>query len=247
MRLPAEHLLPGQTHPHAPAKIQSEIEHTHDTWRFDGKRNLLFLAVIVGAVFVTEKYFLRELLMLAAAGASFALTPKQVHESNHFNFGPIKEVAFLFLGIFATMLPALDYLEEHGRDIELTKPAHYYYAAGALSAVLDNAPTYVNFLKLAEVRAGGIVEEEARTPDATVAEKSSVQHLLDQTGHLVVAISLGAVFFGAMTYIGNGPNFMVKSIADSSGVHTPTFFGYIFKYSLPVLLPILALTAWLFL
>ena len=103
--------------------------------------------------------------------------------------------------------------------------------------MLDNAPTYVNFLKLAEVRAGS----------AGAGEQESVRQLLATSPLLVVAVSLGAVFFGAMTYIGNGPNFMVKSIATSAGVHTPSFFGYILKYSLPMLLPILAATAWLFL
>ncbi len=93
---------------HAPAKIQEEITHTHDTWRLDGRINLLFLGVIIGAVFIPDRYFVREIVMAAAAVASFKLTPKVVHAENHFSFGPIKEVAWLFLGIFATMLPALD-------------------------------------------------------------------------------------------------------------------------------------------
>jgi Na+/H+ antiporter NhaD/arsenite permease-like protein len=225
---------------HAPAKIREEISGSHETWRFDGKINLLFLAVIIGAVFLPDVYFVREIVMGAAAFASYRLTARQVHELNHFSFGPIKEVAWLFLGIFATMIPALDYLEAHGQEFELTRPAHYYYATGALSSVLDNAPTYVNFLKLAEVRSAG--------PGAALpGEHAQVHALIAHNPLTLVAISLGAVFFGAMTYIGNGPNFMVKSIAHDAGAHTPTFFGYIFKYSLPVLLPILALTAWLFL
>ncbi|MEO6993734.1 MAG: sodium:proton antiporter, partial [Lacunisphaera sp.] len=156
----------------------------------------------------------------------------------------IKEVAWLFLGIFATMLPTLNYLEAHGQEFALTKPAHYYFATGALSSVLDNAPTYVNFLKLAEVRTN------SRAPagsNPTMDEKGQVDALIDRNPLTLIAVSLGAVFFGAMTYIGNGPNFMVKSIATSTGVHTPDFVSYIFKYSLPVLLPILALTAWIFL
>ena len=110
--------------------------------------------------------------------------------------------------------------------------------------MLDNAPTYLNFLKLAEVT---FVEE---TPEEIAGrgdyDKRAVRLLLETVPHFVVALSLGAVFFGAMTYIGNGPNFMVKSIAESSGVKVPTFFGYLFKYSLPILLPILVLAAWLF-
>lgn len=222
---------------HAPAKIRREIAQTHETWRCDGMVNLLFLAVIIGAVFIPDRYFIRELVMLAAAFASYRLTPKLVHQENHFTFGPIKEVAWLFLGIFVTMLPALDYLEEHGQEFALTRPAHYYFATGALSSVLDNAPTYVNFLKLAQVRSAA----------TTGSDSAEVHGLIAHHPGLLVAVSLGAVFFGAMTYIGNGPNFMVKSIAHDAGAHTPSFFGYILKYSLPVLLPILALTAWLFL
>ncbi|MFI5382126.1 MAG: sodium:proton antiporter [Tepidisphaerales bacterium] len=226
----------------APAKIREEISRAHETWRFEGKINLLFLGVIIAAVFVPERHFAREALMLGAAAASYFLTPKPVHEENHFSFGPIKEVAWLFLGIFATMLPALDYLEVHGQEFKFTRPAHYYFATGALSSVLDNAPTYVNFLKLAEVR---------NTAPAAVAgapgEITRVHALIGDHPLMLVAVSLGAVFFGAMTYIGNGPNFMVKSIATSAGVHTPNFVAYILRYSLPVLLPILALTAWLFL
>ncbi|MEO6995180.1 MAG: sodium:proton antiporter, partial [Lacunisphaera sp.] len=114
----------------APAKIRTEIVQSHETWRFDGKINLLFLAVIIGAVFAPDRNFIRELLMAGAAIASYRLTPRVVHEENHFSFGPIKEVAWLFLGIFATMLPTLNYLEAHGQEFALTKPAHYYFATG---------------------------------------------------------------------------------------------------------------------
>lgn len=230
----------------APAKIRDEIAGSHETWRFDGKINLVFLGVIIGAVFVPDRYFIRELVMAAAAVASYRLTARQVHEENHFSFGPIKEVAWLFLGIFATMLPALGYLEEHGQEFAFTRPAHYYFATGALSSVLDNAPTYVNFLKLAEVRSSGPVAGVATPADGS-DEHAQVSALIKRDPLTLIAVSLGAVFFGAMTYIGNGPNFMVKSIAHGAGAHTPSFFGYIFSYSLPVLLPILALTAWLFL
>ena len=216
---------------HAPARIQQEIAHTPETWRVEGLINLPLLAVVIGAVFLPDRWFLRELAMLGAAIASYRLTPEVVHRENHFSFGPIKEVAWLFLGIFTTMLPALDYLGAHGQEFGLTHPAHYYFATGALSAVLDNAPTYVNFLKLAQVRSGA----------------ATVPVLLLQAPLTLAAVSLGAVFFGAMTYIGNGPNFMVKSIAHDTGVHTPSFITYVIHYSLPVLLPILALAAWLFL
>ncbi len=228
----------------APKKIQAEIA-VPDTFRIDGRINLIFLLVIIGAVFIPEVFYLREIVMLAAATASYFLTPKVVHEENHFSFGPIKEVAFLFVGIFVTMMPALGYLEEHGKELGFTKPIQYYFASGSLSAVLDNAPTYVNFLTLATVSA------TAEHPDKFAASAddqiATVRVLLAEKPALIIAVSLGAVFFGAMTYIGNGPNFMVKSIADGMGVKTPSFFGYIFKFSLPILLPILALAGWLFL
>jgi Na+/H+ antiporter NhaD/arsenite permease-like protein len=131
------------------------------------------------------------------------------------------------------MMPALDYLSLHGREFGFVHPRQYYFAAGSLSAVLDNAPTYLNFLKLAEA--------------SLTAPGGGVPELLSAHAPFVVAVSLGAVFFGAMTYIGNGPNFMVKSIAENAGVKVPAFFGYVLKYSLPILLPILAFVGWCFL
>ncbi len=231
---------------HMPAPVQSEVAHHRDTFRLEGKRNLALLAVIVAAVFLPPGYFIRELVMLGAAGLSLTVTPREIHAQNHFNYAPIKEVAFLFIGVFTTMMPALNYLEAHGSSFGFTRPTQYYYATGGLSAVLDNAPTYVNFLKLAETT---FVEETdvERTDGTGSYDHRAVAVLLATKPRIVVAISLGAVFFGALTYIGNGPNFMVKSIAQQAGVHCPGFFGYILKYSLPVLLPILALSAWLFL
>lgn len=204
-----------------------------ESWKFEGGVNVLFLLVIIGAVFLPPVPFLREGVMILGAIASYRMTPPSVHVKNAFNFGPIKEVAWLFIGIFFTMMPALDYLGRHGREFGFTQPLQYYLSTGALSAVLDNAPTYLNFLKLAEA--------------SLVAPGAGVPALLVEAPRFVVAVSLGAVFFGAMTYIGNGPNFMVKSIAESAGVKVPTFFGYVFKYSLPILLPLLMLIGWLFL
>ena len=223
--------------------VRQQATQDHETWRFDGAVNVLLLLAIIVGVFLPEKYFLREWVMLGAAVASCRLTPRQVHEENHFTFTPIKEVAWLFLGIFLTMMPALGYLETHGKEAGLTRPAHYYYATGSLSAVLDNAPTYLNFLKLAEVTFVAETPEELAV-DGGDYDRRAVRQLLVTAPRVVVAISLGAVFFGALTYIGNGPNFMVKSIAESAGVKVPAFFGYLFKYSLPILLPILALVAW---
>ncbi len=180
------------------------------------------------------------------------LTPQSIRRANEFTYGPIKEVAYLFLGIFLTMMPALGYLQQHGGDFGFKQPTQYYLATGSLSSVLDNAPTYLNFLQLAQATlAPGTDDEPAASDtesnDATHRGKSSVQVLLEQHPTVVVAISLGAVFFGAMTYIGNGPNFMVKSIAQSAGVRMPTFFGFVFRFSLPILLPILIASGYLFL
>ena len=225
------YLFDRASYRHVPGEIRRDVETHHETWRFDGGVNVLFLLAIIGAVFLPEKFFLRELVMLGAAVASWFLTPKDVHAENHFSFGPIKEVAWLFAGIFLTMMPALGYLAAHGQEFGFTSPLHYYFASGALSSVLDNAPTYANFFQLAQTTAAA--------PD-TLA-------LLASHPRFIIGVSLGSVFFGAMTYIGNGPNFMVKSIAHDAGVHCPSFFGYIFKYSLPVLLPILVLSGWLFL
>jgi Na+/H+ antiporter NhaD/arsenite permease-like protein len=241
--LGAFYLYDRRSFKHMPRRLQREAAQEPETWRFDGAVNCLFLLAIIGAVFLPATYFLREGVMLAAAAASYLLTPKVVHAENAFSFAPIKEVAFLFAGIFATMMPALGYLEQHGVEFGFTRPLQYYFASGSLSAVLDNAPTYVNFLQLAQTTA--MAENPAAYAGLTGSE--ATRALLEHKPLFVVAVSLGAVFFGAMTYIGNGPNFMVKSIAQDAGVHCPTFFGYVFRYSLPILLPILALAGWLFL
>ncbi|MCX6954545.1 MAG: sodium:proton antiporter [Verrucomicrobia bacterium] len=245
--LAAFYVFDRRSYLRTPAKIRAEIDQPSEGIRFDGKINLLFLAVIIGSVFLPDRFFVRELVMLAAAAASYKLTPPTVHAENQFSFGPIKEVAFLFAGIFATMMPALGYIDQHGEEFGVKKPVQYYLASGSLSSVLDNAPTYATFLRLAEATAQS--EHPAEFASAKGDEIAIVQKMLVKPDYakLVIAVSLGSVFFGAMTYIGNGPNFMVKSIADSSGVKTPSFFGYVFKYSLPILFPILALGGWLFL
>jgi len=234
--LGAFYLCDRRSYRRMPGKLRHDVETHVESWHLEGGLNILLLLLIIGAVFLPEKFYLREAVMLTAAVASLFLTPAAVHAENQFSFAAIKEVALLFAGIFATMLPALDYLERHGREFGVTQPLHYYFASGALSSVLDNAPTYVNFLQLAQATAA--------TPGAAPV---SVASLLASRPLFVVGVSLGSVFFGAMTYIGNGPNFMVKSIARDAGVHCPTFFGYIFKYSLPLLLPIFALSGWMFL
>jgi len=223
----------------APREVRAAIAEPPDTWRFDGLHNVFFLAVILGAVFIKHPRFLREALMIGAALGSWFTTRKQVHESNHFTLHPIQEVAVLFLGIFATMMPALDWLKANAETMHRTSPAFFYWGSGVLSSVLDNAPTYLSFLSAAV----GKFSTAGQGVDT-----AGIGALLDDAsfGKIVVAISVGAVFFGANTYIGNGPNFMVKSIADHQKVHTPTFLGYVFKFALPFMLPMLVIVWWLF-
>jgi Na+/H+ antiporter NhaD/arsenite permease-like protein len=215
-----------------PSSPDATRRHVHEQWKFEGRVNLFFLAVILGAVFVSRPVFLREALMLAAAIGSYFTTRKSVHEANHFNFHPIQEVAVLFAGIFATMMPALDWLGLHAKELlgASPSPGIFFWSTGALSAVLDNAPTYLGFLSALSGATG----------------TREIAELLGQnTGALsMLAISVGAVFFGAATYIGNGPNFMVKAIAGQEKIPMPGFLGFVFKFTLPFLLPAL-MTVWL--
>jgi Na+/H+ antiporter NhaD/arsenite permease-like protein len=160
---------------------------------------------------------------------SLLVGPQVVRDDNNFDYLAIVEVAALFIGIFVAMQPALEILHARGSTLGLDTPREFYWATGGLSSVLDNAPTYLVFFKTAQALSPG-----GQNLVAGVAEP------------LLVGISLGAVMMGAMTYIGNGPNFMVKTIAEKSGVRMPSFFGYV-VYSVVILLPLLAANAWLFL
>lgn len=239
----------------ADAKVSPKLraeEQLPDEVSLGGYINYLFLAAVVGAVFIPGTVpGLREGVMVAVAALSYRLTPKAVHEANAFSFGPIREVAVLFAGIFFTMMPALNLIEHHGQELGVKRPMQYYVAAGSLSSVLDNAPTYATFFELARASARADHAEEFKVAEAAAGDKpagyASTLALLQTAPALVIAVSLGAVFFGAMTYIGNGPNFMVKAIAESAQAPTPSFFGYVFRFALPILLPILLLTGWIFL
>ena len=202
-----------------------------------GLHNLFFLLAVMIAVFVTHPIFLREAIMLVAAAGSYFTTRSDVHKKNDFDFNPIKEVAILFAGIFITMVPALEWIGTHAEVFGLNRPGEFYWTTGALSSVLDNTPTYLNFLSAAI----------GRFVHASLLSNSDVHpalYLLSTNKDVVQAISIGAVFFGAMTYIGNGPNFMVKSISEQSGVDCPHFVSYVLRYSIPVLLPLFILV-WL--
>jgi Na+/H+ antiporter NhaD/arsenite permease-like protein len=267
----------------APKPVRTEQTGLHEEWRFDGLGNIFFLGLILAAVFIDEPPFLREGLMVAAALGSYFTTRKSVHEANHFNFHPIQEVAILFIGIFATMMPALDWLQGNAGKLTETTPGFFYWGSGTLSSVLDNAPTYLCFLKAIFGRfvdqdivsqvahliqthsvdlanLSGAHAEQIKQTLATLqkyhaadfangrvsTDQIEVAYLLGNPRYssYILAISIGSVFFGANTYIGNGPNFMVKSIADHQKAHTPAFLDYIFKYTLPYMLPML-LIVWL--
>jgi len=202
----------------------------------DGLRNIFFLGIILGAVFIEHPPFLREAIMLAAAVGSYFATPKRVHAANEFSFAPLQEVGWLFLGIFLTMVPVLDYMHLHARDLAIDTPAKFYWVAGGFSAVLDNAPTYLTFLANALGRAGLSIEDPV-----------AVHKFLSSGQAELAAISMGAVLFGAVTYIGNSPNFMIKAIAEQQKMHTPSFVGFVVKFSIPILSPVLFLVWWVML
>ncbi|MDB6129223.1 MAG: sodium:proton antiporter [Verrucomicrobiales bacterium] len=218
----------------APASIR-EVETGKQYWKVEGGVNFLFLILIVAAVFIKKPNGFRECLMALAAVGSWFLTPSRVHEANLFTLRPIREVGWLFLGIFATMAPALDYLQAHAGSLGLNSDSKYYLCTGSLSAVLDNAPTYLAFLATAM----GNAHLNLENPQDIQA--FSVSHV----GELM-AISLGSVFFGAFTYIGNGPNLLIKAMVEEMKIKTPSFFSYVIRYSFPVLFPLIILICWMF-
>lgn len=189
-----------------------------------GAVNLPLLGVVICAVFLPTPW--REAAMAAAAAVSVWKTPAKVREKNEFTWHPIVEVAILFAGIFATMIPALLILEARGAQLGVSTPARFFWATGALSSFLDNAPTYLTFFSLAQGLGGA-------------------QPVAGVSAPLLRAIGAGAVFMGANSYIGNAPNFMVKAIAEEAGVRMPSFLGYM-AWSCGILLPVFALLTLLF-
>ena len=193
--------------------------------RLVGHLNLLWLmGVVLSVAFLREPW--REALLLALAALSLWQTPRTVRQANGFTSHPIVEVAVLFLGIFLTMIPALELLRTRGGELGVKEPWQFFWATGALSSFLDNAPTYLTFLALGQ----GL-----RLPGEVVGLPHTI----------LAAISTGAVFMGANTYIGNAPNFLVKSIAEEAKVPMPSFFGYM-VYSGAVLIPLFVLITRLF-
>ena len=226
--------------------------------RIEGAHNFIFIFMIVGAVILNgmlpnfasfadqatgELYglhiagvlfpynsIIQMLIILAAAFLSMVTTKKEIRQANSFTFAPIEEVAKLFIGIFLTMIPALAILKANGASLGITEPWQFFWATGALSSFLDNAPTYLVFLTTAG--SVGFTEGVATTVGIVAARD-------------LLAISAGAVFMGANTYIGNAPNFMVKSIAEENKIKMPSFFGYM-AWSLGILIPIFILDTLLF-
>jgi len=221
-----------------------------------GRRSFLWLAVIVGAVFLDpnvldwvpaihydgQKFsYLREIIMLTVAYLSYRYSNKEALKTNEFNFEPIKEVAFIFIGIFATMMPALEMVGNFAHSpagIKLITHNTLYWGTGVLSGFLDNAPTYLNFLAAAMASKNADINTISNVADFANGG------VYNDSVLMLKSISIAAVFFGAFTYIGNGPNFMVKSIAEQIGIKMPSFFGYIVRFSIPILIPLFVAT-WL--
>lgn len=225
--------------------------------RLVGSYNFIFLLGVIGAVLmsgladwghvpvlgipVEVQGLVRDALLIAMGALSLIFTPWSVRQDNEFTWHPIQEVAYLFAGIFMTMIPCLAILKagEAGAAAFLTRavqePMHYFWITGSLSSFLDNAPTYLTFFSsaLGKFYAG-------------MPEPEAVALLIRDNPLYLEAISAGAVFFGAFTYIGNAPNFMVRSIAEEAGTPMPSFFGYMFLYSCTLLLPTFALVTWIF-
>jgi len=203
-----------------------------------GKRNLTYLAGVVVLLLVAGTMGLPLWVQLAGLATltalSLATTPRALREENAFAWGPIVEVAVVFAGIFATMIPALEILNARGAALGVTAPWQFFWASGALSSFLDNAPTYLAFASAAS----GLAGTDAGHLDQLLATARGVS--------LLEAIALGSVLMGANSYIGNGPNFMVKAIAEANGVRMPSFFGYM-AWSGAILLPLFVAVTLVFL
>jgi Na+/H+ antiporter NhaD/arsenite permease-like protein len=222
-----------------------------EPWRIDGALNLVWLAALVGLVFWVGARGARVLGdgalhaiveiggPLALAAVAWRTTPARVRVENRVSWAPLVEVAVIFVGVFITMVPALSYVAARGAALGVTTPRQFFWATGVLSSILDNAPTYLVFASLATGVANGAGGVSLAPGDLAALAAHPVGR------HLLAAVSCGAVFMGAMTYIGNGPNFMVKAIAEEHGVRAPSFFAYI-AWSVAILGPLLGVVAYVF-
>jgi len=232
-------------------------EEEKEPLRLAGGRNFIFLAGVVGSVIVSglvdwgevttlgvirnTQEWARDGFIIVMGVFSLVFTSAQIREDNEFTWFPIKEVAYLFAGIFITMTPCLLLLLAGSKGAlgfvidSVKEPFHYFWVTGMLSSFLDNAPTYLTFFTSA------LGKFCPGTP-----EPIAVCRLISENSIYLMAISAGAVFFGANTYIGNAPNFMVRSIAEEAGTPMPSFFGYMLKYSIVFLVPIFIIVTLIF-
>jgi Na+/H+ antiporter NhaD/arsenite permease-like protein len=227
-----------------------ELENSSKVVELEGSTNFWWVLVVILSVFIDPNviegvpelsvagvhmpFGIREVIMFAVCYLAYKTANKEAMEKNRFNFEPIREVGWLFLGIFATMVPALDLISLFAnQNADSLTVSMFFWGTGILSGFLDNAPTYLNFLAAAMGKFGmdvGIAADVRHFAYSTGAAAA-------ETWEFLHAISVAAVFFGAISYIGNAPNFMVKAIADSEGADAPSFMGYIVKYSVPILIP----------
>ncbi|MDO9515851.1 MAG: sodium:proton antiporter [Syntrophales bacterium] len=242
--------------------VESGPEEEKIPFKIEGVVNFVFLLGVIGLVLMSGYWkpghfnvlgvhleyqgVLRDLGIITMGALSLVFTSKILREANDFSWFPIMEVAKLFAGIFMTIIPALAILKA-GNDGALSglvsavqESYHYFWVTGALSSFLDNAPTYLTFFNLALGKLG-IAESAVPAALAVKAATTNPEFIM-----YLKAISAGAVFMGANTYIGNAPNFMVKSIAEEAGINMPSFFGYMIKYSIPILVPVFILVTLIF-
>jgi Na+/H+ antiporter NhaD/arsenite permease-like protein len=226
-----------------PGSLVEDVESKHPLG-IEGRRNFILLGGIVATIFCSGYFNLpfgvKEAFMVLLTIFSLSITKKHVYKENEFSFAPIIEVAVLFAGIFATMIPALLVLNQRGGELGLTKSWHFFWMSGGLSSFLDNTPTYLTFTATASGLPSlgiDITKHAADYAGLMISSKLGITYL--------IAISCGSVLMGANTYIGNGPNFMVKAIAEESRIKMPSFFGYMI-YSMLILIPIFVLTTFIF-
>ena len=219
---------------------QLEAVMHHEPLRVEGLHNALFLVGVVATIFVAGQvelpYGVAQAVMAGLALTAFLVTPAALRRDTGFTWGPIVEVAVLFAGIFVTMAPALLLLNSHAASLGVREPWQFYWASGSLSSFLDNAPTYLTFAAAAAGLHG--IPIEGRYLAELLAQGETA-------AKLVAAISCGSVMMGANSYIGNGPNFMVKAIAEEAGVRMPSFFGYM-AYSVGILIPLFLVVTFVF-
>ena len=243
-------------------RVESNPDEEKIPFKIEGVTNFLFLLGVVGLVLMSGYWkpghfmllgvhmeyqnIMRDVGIILMGSLSLIFTTKALREANDFSWFPIMEVAKLFAGIFMTIIPALAILKAGnegalaGLVAVVREPYHYFWVTGALSSFLDNAPTYLTFFNLALGKLG-IAESAVPAALAAKAATANPEFIM-----YLKAISAGAVFMGANTYIGNAPNFMVKSIAEEAGINMPSFFGYMIKYSIPILIPVFILVTFIF-